>query len=87
MRLAEELGAIAPGEEGRDSHAASQLCPPSADERDTDQLPVTLAGALFDSDDTDIPGACAGPDGQSGDGAMNMGFAGSSYAGNRSYGY
>ena len=28
-----------------------------------------------------------GPDGESGDGAVNMGFAGSSYAGNRSYGY
>ena len=50
---------------------APQLRPPPADERNPYQLPVTLAGALVDSDDAYIPGACAGPDGELGDGAVN----------------
>ena len=36
--------------------------------------PVTLAGALVDSDDAYLPGAGAGPDGESGDGAVMLGL-------------
>ena len=45
------------GETCRHSHAAAQLCPAPADERHPDQLPLTLAGALVDSDDAHLPGA------------------------------
>ncbi len=44
-------------------HAETQLRTASADARDTDQLPEPLAGALINSDDTDILGAGAGPAG------------------------
>ena len=36
------------------------------------QLPVKLVGALVDSDDSYIPGACARPDGESGDSTVTL---------------
>ena len=62
VKRAEELGALSPGKRVG-THTAPQLRPAPADERNTDQLPITLAGALVDSDDTHLPGACAGSDG------------------------
>ena len=55
VKRAEELGAIAPGEADRDPHAAPQLRATPVDERHSDQLPITLAGALVDSDDAHLP--------------------------------
>ena len=49
----------------RHTHPAAQLCEAPADERNPDQLPFALAGALLDPDDTHILGAGAGPVGQS----------------------
>ena len=72
VKRAEELGAICAGEAGQHSHAASQLRPAPADERHPHQLLVTMAGALVDSDDTYLSGAGARPDGESGDGAVNL---------------
>ena len=51
-------------------HAAPQLRPTPADERHPHQLPITLAGTLFNSDYAHLPGACARPDGEPGDGAV-----------------
>ena len=70
VKRAEELGAIAPGKQVsthtlRHSYARHLLM-----NGDTHQLPVTLAGAQLDSDDADLPGACARPDGEFGDGAV-----------------
>ena len=48
-------GGDSAGEADRDPHAAPQLRTPPADERDTHQLPVALAGAFVDSDDTHLP--------------------------------
>ena len=70
MKRAEELGAIAPGEASRHTHAAPQLCSALTNERHPNKLPVALAGALVDPDDAYLPGACAGPDGESGGGAV-----------------
>ena len=61
---------IAADPRGRHSHVSPQLRPTPADERHPHQLPVALAGALVDSDYADIPGACAGPDGEFDDGAV-----------------
>ena len=58
-------------EADQDAHSASQLRTPSAGEQNTHQLPDALARELVDSDDANLPGACAGPDGEPGDGAVN----------------
>ena len=56
--------------ESRDSHASTFLCPSSSDARSPDKLSLPLAGALVDTDDADIPGAGAGSDEESGNGAV-----------------
>ena len=61
------------GEASQHSYAAPKLRSASADERNPHQLLVMLAGPLVDSDDTDISGACAGPYGELGDGAVKTG--------------
>lgn len=43
-----------------------------AGERDTDQLSLTLAGALLDTDDTYLLGSRAGSNGESGSGAVTF---------------
>ena len=48
-----------------ESYLETFVCPAPAGERDTNQLPVALAGTLVDTDDADILGACAGPDWES----------------------
>ena len=63
VRRAEELGRSYPAQD-RHTHPAAQFEAP-ADERHPDQLPLALAGALLDPDDSHIPGAGAGPVGQS----------------------
>ena len=70
VKRAEELGAIAPGKRVGTHTLRHSYARHFADERHPHQLPVALAGALFDSDDADIPGACAGSDGEPGDGAV-----------------
>ena len=44
------------GEASRHTHAAPQLRPAPADERHSYQLPLTLAGALVNPDDTNLSG-------------------------------
>ena len=63
VKRAEELGAISPGKQVSTPYAAPQLRTAPTDERHPDQLPVTLAWTLVDSDDAHLPGACAGSDG------------------------
>ena len=70
VERAEQLGAITAGPRGRDSHVPPQLRSTSSDERHPDQLPVALARPQFDPDYAHLPGACAGPIGESGDGAV-----------------
>ena len=43
-------------------YTASQLRPTPADERHPNQLSESVAGALFDPDYANLPGACAGSD-------------------------
>ena len=50
---------------------ATQRHTPPADEWNTHQLPESLAGTLVDSDEANLPGACAGPDGEPGDGVVS----------------
>ena len=57
-------------EAGWNPHAAPQLRPSPADEQDSHQLSVTLAGALVNTDDTDLLGASAGPVGEIGGSAV-----------------
>ena len=77
VERAEQLGAIAAGPRGRDSHVPPQLRSSPTDERHPDQLPVALARPQFDPDDAHLPGACAGPIGESGDGAVSpIGYCG-----------
>ena len=71
VKRAEELGAICAGEAYQHPYVAPQLRPASSDERHPHQLPVPLAWTLFDSDDTHLLGACAGPNGEFGDGAVS----------------
>ena len=71
VKRAEELGAISPGKRIsthtlRHSYARHLLM-----NGHTHQLPVTLAGALVDSDDSHPSGACSGSDGESGSGAVS----------------
>ena len=63
VKRAEELGAIAPGKRVSTHTLTPQLRPPPADERHPDQLPVAVAGALFNSDYAHLPGTCSRPDG------------------------
>ena len=71
VKRAEELGAIAPGKRIsthtlRHSYARHLLM------NGIPKLSESLAGALVDSDDANLPGACAGPDGESGYGAVSL---------------
>ena len=52
------------GEANRDPYAASQLRTAPADEWYPNQLLVTLVRALFDTNNANLPRACAGPDGE-----------------------
>ena len=70
VKRAEELGAISPGKQISTHTLPPQLRTAPADERHPDQLPITLARTLFNTDYAHLPGACAGPYGQPGDGAM-----------------
>ena len=72
VKRAEELGAISQGKQIsthtlRHSYARHLLM---------NGIPINYLsrwlGALFNSDDADLLGACAGPDGESGDGAVNL---------------
>ena len=70
VKRAEELGAIAPGKHIsthtlRHSYARHLLM-----NGHPLQLPIALAGALVNTDDAHLPGACAGPTGEPGDGAV-----------------
>lgn len=58
-------------EASRHAHAAPQLCPPSPNEWHPDQLPQSVAGAFVDSDNTNLPGACARSDREPCDGALS----------------
>ena len=49
------------GPGGQHEHVPPQLRPTPVDERYPDKLSQSVAGALFDTDDADLPGACAGP--------------------------
>ena len=71
VKRTEELGAIAPGKRLGTHHAAPQLRTTSVDERHSDQLFVALAGALVDTDDTHLFGACAGSNGEPGGCALS----------------
>ena len=70
VKRAEELGAISPGKRVSTHTLRHSYAPTPSDERHSHQLPVSLAGALFDTDYAHLPGACAGPDGQPCDGAV-----------------
>ena len=59
VKRAVELGAIAPGRHSGHPHAAPQLRPPSAGERNPAELPQPLAGALGYQDHVNLPGAGA----------------------------
>ena len=63
-------GCYSAWEASRDAHSAPQLRSTSFDERHTHQLPITLDGSLVDTDDADLSGACAGPDGEFSDSAV-----------------
>ena len=52
--------------ESGDPHATPLLRPTPADARGADQLPLSLARPLVDTDHFDLPGACAGSDGEFG---------------------
>ena len=65
VRRAEEMGAIVPRAQDRHAHPAAQLRTPPADEQHPDQLPEPLAGTLLDPDHAHLPGAGAGPVGES----------------------
>ena len=70
VKRTEELGAIAPGKHIsthtlRHSYARHLLM-----NGIPHQLPIALAGALVNTDDAHLSGACAGPDGEFGDGAV-----------------
>ena len=56
VRRAEEMGAIAP----RKRIGTHTLRPAPIDEQNSDRLLVVLAGALVDSGEAPLPGACAG---------------------------
>ena len=71
VERAEQLGAI-PLPRGRHSHVSTQLCPTPAYERHPHQLSESVVGALVNPDDAHLPGACARPDWESGDGAVNL---------------
>ena len=66
-------GGYTSGSANIESYLAVFICPTLAGERDTDQLPGSLAGALVDTDDADLPGTCAEPDWESGGGALAIG--------------
>ena len=50
--------------------AAAEQHTPLAEERDTNQRAIALAWTLVHSYDSHLPGACAGPDGDPGNGAV-----------------
>ena len=60
------------GSESRDPHVSTFLCPAPTHTRSPDKLSEPLARPLLDTDDSNLSGVGAGPDGEPGGGAVTQ---------------